>query len=566
MFNANRCWQLSKGLSAMGKRAEGAPRARVRFRPHTGFVMVNALFAAVFVALVLSAFHAPSPHGLPVGIVAPATVTGQLEKALGSAAPGGFDLRVYPSEAAARYGIAHDELDGALVDASGGLRLLVAQAAGTAPTQALTGAFSAVAARSGRSLTVTDVVPPLPGDSLALSPFFIVLGVLFPSLVAGSASALVFRRARPAWCVAAPAVAAVVAGVIAAGIADGIAGLGSYPAIAGIVALFALAVAAPTAALGRLWPPLVTAAVLAFVVVGIPASGGPSGLASFVPGFLRVLHPALPLGAAASAVRGAVYFHGYGTAGPLWALTAWAVAGLAALIVITVRRQASAARTATAPAPAAAPAAAAPAAPAAAAADGNGRYRAIAPESSARRRPARQAEAAPDSVPALAAATAALTDAAGQSSLDGQGECPSAGIVAGFDNSDPARRALGQAARLAAARHRPLHVVYADHPVVDSDLSGFGYAEMEAVRDRKAAAVAEAAADIVGQAGVTYTFERRQDTPADAILSAASALAATDECGPVIVVGRSGRAARHPLGSAATHLLHHSPYPVLTIP
>jgi nucleotide-binding universal stress UspA family protein len=34
----------------------------------------------------------------------------------------------------------------------------------------------------------------------------------------------------------------------------------------------------------------------------------------------------------------------------------------------------------------------------------------------------------------------------------------------------------------------------------------------------------------------------------------------------VIVVGRSSHAARHLLGSVPTHLLHHSPYPVLTIP
>src|SRR5690242_5241205 len=296
-----------------------------RFRPHTGFIVANALFAAVFVVLVLSAFHAPSPHSLPVGIVAPATVSGHVQNALGRAVPGGFDLRGYGGEAAARAAIVHGQLTGALIAAPGRLRLLVAQAAGAAPAQALTSATGAVAARSRLPLTVTDVVPPLPGDSMALSPFFIILGVVFPSLVAGSASALVFRRARAAWCVAAP-----VTGVVAAGLADGVAGLGHYAAIAGIVALFSLAVAAATAAAGRIWPPLVAAAVLVFVVFGLPVSGGPSGLASFGPAFLRVLHPALPIGVAASAVRGAVYFDGFGTAGPVWVLAAWAVAGVAA--------------------------------------------------------------------------------------------------------------------------------------------------------------------------------------------------------------------------------------------
>jgi nucleotide-binding universal stress UspA family protein len=497
----------------MAKRAGTVPGNRVRFRPHAGFIAVNALFAAVFVALVLSAFHAPSPHGLPVGIVAPATVTGQVEESLASAAPGAFDLRVYDSEAAARSGIAHGAVDGALIDSGGRPRLLVARAAGAVPAQALTTAFDEIAAHTGKSLAVTDIAPPLPDDTMALSPFFVVLGVLFPSIAAGSASALAFRRARPAWSVAAPVVAAIGSGLVAAGIADGIAGLGHYPVIAGIVALFALAVAAPTAALARIWPPLVAAAVLALIVFGLPASGGPSGLAAFGPGFLRVLHPALPLGAAASAVRSAVYFHGYGSAGPLWVLAAWALAGVAALTLVTIRRRAA--------------------------------HQAAAPVVQA---PVGQAPVVPQS-------------------YAGTGEPFAASdIVAGFDNSGPARRALGQAARLATARHGTLHIVYADHAVVDSDLSGFGHAEMEAARDSEAAAVAQAAADIAAKEGVTYTFGRYQDAPADAILSAANALAAADKSGPVIVVGRSGHGARHLLGSVPTHLLHHSPYPVLSIP
>jgi nucleotide-binding universal stress UspA family protein len=479
----------------------GGPKAR--FRPHAGYLASVAVFSAVFVFLVLSAFHAPKPHGLAVGIVAPAAVTRQIEAGLGSAAPGGFDLRVYPSEAAARVGIAHGAVYGALIDSSGRPQLLLAQAAGTAPTQALTTAFGAVAAHFGQPLTVTDVVPPLPGDSLALSPFFVILAVLFPSMAAGSASALVFRRARPGWGVAAPVVAAVVIGVVAAGIADAVAGLGHYPAIAGIVALFALAVAAPTAALGRIKPPLMALALLVLVVLSIPVSGGPSGLAPFVPTFLRVLHPVLPLGIAADAERSVVYFDGYGTADPLWVLAAWAVVGFAALALVTRWRQAQASRRVDAAAPAAA------------------------------------------------------------STVVFEG---SAGIVAGFDDSEPARRALGHAARLAATRHEVLHVVYADHMLIDSDLAGFAHAEMQAARDEEAARVAVAAAGIAARAGVAHTFERSRSAPADAILSAASALSAAAEAGPVIVVGRSGHAARHLLGSVPTHLLAHSSFPVLTVP
>jgi len=77
-------------------------------------------------------------------------------------------------------------------------------AGGTAPEQALTGAFTAVAARSGRHLLVSDVVPARASDSEALSSWFLVLSVLIPSLAAGSASALALRRTQRFWSVGAP--------------------------------------------------------------------------------------------------------------------------------------------------------------------------------------------------------------------------------------------------------------------------------------------------------------------------------------------------------------------------
>ena len=101
-------------------------------------------------------------------------------------------------------GIAQRQVDGALATSGASLRLLVTQAGGAGPEQALSGAFAAVAARSGRQLTVSDVVPPRASDAQALSSWFIVLSVLIPSLAAGSASALAFRRAPRAWSVVAP--------------------------------------------------------------------------------------------------------------------------------------------------------------------------------------------------------------------------------------------------------------------------------------------------------------------------------------------------------------------------
>ena len=502
----------------MARHTARARRFPARYRALAGFIVASAAFAAIFVALTVSAFHAPAPHGLPVGIVGSAAVTGHIEHALNSAAPGAFRWHSYLSAASARAGIMQRAVYGALVASGGSLRLLVAQAGGTAPAQALTRVFGVVAAHSGQRLVVADVVPPLARDTQALSSWFVVLGVLIPSLAAGSASAMAFRRARPLWSVAALVAAAIVIGVISAAIADGIAGLGHYAAIAGLVALFSLAVSAPTAVLGRIWPPLVALALLAFIVFGIPVSGGPANLASFTPGFLRALSPALPLGVAAGAVRNVVYFGGHATAQYVWTLAAWAAAGVAGLILVTALRR---------------PAAMVP--------------EPVPPGVRAEPVPARPGYAP---VPGTAEPGAAQPIS----------------LVVGFDNSEPARRALGWGADLLRARPGTLHVIYSDHVLIDSDLSGFGHAEMEDTRDQKVAGVAEAAAEISAAAGVPYTFERRQESPADAILSAASVQdAAKPGRTPVIVTGRSHHAAHEIIGSVPVRLLHQSPYPVVTV-
>ena len=102
--------------------------------------------------------------------------------------------------------------------------------------------------------------------------------------------------------------------------------------------------------------------------------------------------------------------------------------------------------------------------------------------------------------------------------------------------------------------------------VIDSDLTGFAHSEMEDAREQKAADVAETAAEIATAEGVPYTFERREEAPADALLSAARTDAAAGPASsPVIVTGRSHHAAHRIIGSVPVELLHESPYPVVTI-
>jgi uncharacterized membrane protein YhaH (DUF805 family) len=227
-------------------------------------------------------------------------------------------------------------VDAALVVSLRGFDLLTAEAIGTAPTQAITNAFTAIAAKTGRPLTTTAVVPPRHDDSQALSSFFLILCVLFPSLATGIAAGHSLRRTTLASRIAVLIAVAVAAGLAAAAIGDGISGLGNYWALAGIVAVFSLAISAPAAALGQIRPHLAALCVLVFLIVGIPVSGGPPNLAGFGPHFLRSLHSGLPLGAAVDTVRNTVYFHASDTTGHLWVLATYAVGGLIALSLLTI--------------------------------------------------------------------------------------------------------------------------------------------------------------------------------------------------------------------------------------
>jgi hypothetical protein len=308
-----------------------------QLRVPLALVAINVAFGAVFLTVTLSAFHKPTPHGVPVGIVAPAGGAQRLRSALERNALGGFALRSYPSEARAKTGIADRQVDGAVVAGTDATRVLIARAGGSAPAQLLTTAATALAVHTGKRVAVVDAVPPPADDSQALSPYFMILCVLFPSVATGSATAHLFRRRRAIWRIGVPVVTAAAVGLAAAGVADAVTGAGDYLSSAGIIALFSLAIAAPTAALGRIKLPLIGLAVLTFLVLGIPASGGPSNLTAFTPGFLRALHSVLPLGVATDALRNTVYFHGNDTAGHLWVLGAWAAAGIAALLLHPVR-------------------------------------------------------------------------------------------------------------------------------------------------------------------------------------------------------------------------------------
>ena len=287
------------------------------------------LFA--FTALYVTAFHAPRPKGLDIGFVGTSAQAVRAQRALDAAADGGFDVRRYPSEAAARAALLDTTVRGVVVADAPRERVLVAQALGAAPTETVTRALLGLSARTGAPAVVQDLRPLPAGDRRGLSSLFTILGTLIPSLVFGALLSMLGRRldARARWT--AVAAYAVLAGLVAAFNVDVLVGAlpGDFVGIALVCGLLALSVSAAAHGLGHLGGPAgIAFAVVMLMLLGVSTAGG-AVTYEFEPGSYAAVSQLLPPGAALTAVRNVQYFDWAATLAPLVVLGAWAAGGLA---------------------------------------------------------------------------------------------------------------------------------------------------------------------------------------------------------------------------------------------
>lgn len=308
-----------------------------------------AAFMAIFVSSFLGAFHHPSPHEVPIAVVAPQPAVAQMQQKLEHAAPGAFTLHHYRSAGAATAALRGTTVDAVFVlpgSGSAGSRpvskpaatLRTASALGKLPSQVVVQTFTELGNAAGATVQVHDVVPPARDDPFGISPFFFSIGLFLPSFIGAAVFTVLFRRAPSGIRLASISALAVAFGLIDVAVADdGLGVLTGHPAaLIGLAALTSLAFTAPTLALGRLLGVLaVPVMLLVFVVLGLPASGGPFGTA-FLPDFDRAFSPGLPLTNAVVAIRNISYFGGNGIAGNLGVLGVWAGAGVLILAVMSV--------------------------------------------------------------------------------------------------------------------------------------------------------------------------------------------------------------------------------------
>jgi len=301
--------------------------------------LLVTVVSAIFVISFIGGLHDPGPRSVPVGFVGPRVDAARLGTALSRQVPGAFTVTRYPSEGAARSGMFHRNIDAALLSGPASERLLVATAVSEAETNAILKVFSAGAARAHVPLAVQNIRPLHPGDPQGLSQVFFITALLAPSLVFGSL--LINRigtKLNEFWHLAMILIHAVIIAAVATAIADAAIGAltGAPWAIFGIGVLLAFAAAAMGAATTR-WAGGAGYVVilLLFVPVGLASSGTTLGPRMITPWYAD-LGKALPPGTAQPAIRNVTYFDGNAITDPLLVLSAWALAGVIALVLAAV--------------------------------------------------------------------------------------------------------------------------------------------------------------------------------------------------------------------------------------
>jgi hypothetical protein len=297
------------------------------------------LIVFVLVGSNVAANHAPKPHHVPVGVVGTPPVVQSVSAAIGRRAPGAYQIHAYPSLAAAQTAILHRTVYGAFRPAPFP-SLLVASAASPAVAALLQQTVAAAVHTPVNALVVRDLVPLPSSDSRGATAFSTIISLIITAVMGSAVIYLLGRHRPPPERLAAMVALGIGAGLVAALVTNVV--IGAFPrhflAVWGVATLFYLALGLPIAAFQVLvGAGGVAIGAVMFLVIGNPASGG-SSAPELLPGFWRALSQILPPGAATTAMRDVVYFHGHGMTDAILVLSVWAVVGAAVVITMDLLR------------------------------------------------------------------------------------------------------------------------------------------------------------------------------------------------------------------------------------
>ncbi|MDH2426909.1 hypothetical protein [Sphaerisporangium sp. TRM90804] len=290
---------------------------------------------AVLVVM-LCAFALPSVNGgprhMPLGLTGPQQAAQTLRTGLDDEA---WDVTVYPGPRELQAAIRQREIVGGLALGADGITVYTAGAAGQQPTAAINALGAAMAAQRQSEVTVHDVVP-FPADDPRGAGF---TATALPLIIGGILPAVALLRLFPGHANVRRRLAGVILFALVAGAAVAAVLQYGFGSLHGTYWLTALGLSLGMAALSI--PFLALESLLGIAGLGAGAAvmmllGNPlSGLAGphWLPAGWATLGQLLPPGASGSLVRAVSFFDGTGAGGPALTLTAWALAGLAALLL-----------------------------------------------------------------------------------------------------------------------------------------------------------------------------------------------------------------------------------------
>jgi hypothetical protein len=298
-----------------------------------------------FIASYIGAFHQPTPHSLPLAVVAPAGVSAKAVSGLNAVAGTPVRATAVGTVAAGERKLLDRTAYGVLVVDPAGTtdHLVEASAGGVSAAVAMTEVMQLVERHVHRTIRVQDIRPPLPGDRNSLSSFYLVIGwivggYLVAAILGVSAGSRPANANRATVRLAAIAVYAVVTGLAGALIAGpwmhalpshvlGLWMLGALLVFSAGAFSMGLQVVAGTIGIGL--------SILIFVVIGNPSAGGAYSW-PLLPTFWRLVGPWVPSGAGTSAARGIAYFESTGIGSNLLVIAAYGVAGIVLIYVVLV--------------------------------------------------------------------------------------------------------------------------------------------------------------------------------------------------------------------------------------
>lgn len=302
-------------------------------------VLVAALLLQLaFVASYVGALHEPTPHEVPVAVVGPAAAAAQLNQLPGRP----LRATAVPDLDAGKERIAQRRSYAVLVpgaekkDGSAGRdTLYVASAANRTTAGVLPVIFTKLATEQGaKAPQVHELAPLPPADSNGLAGFYLVVSWMVGGYLAATLLGMVGRarsrnRRFALYRLGGVLVLGLASGIFSTLLLQQVIGVldGPFLALALTGALCVFAVGAATIAFQSLLGIAGTGlAILLFVILGNPSSGGPFSN-ELLPGFWSAIGQSLPPGAGTTLVRNVVYFDGHATGGAVVVLLVWAVLG-----------------------------------------------------------------------------------------------------------------------------------------------------------------------------------------------------------------------------------------------